>query len=74
MQLDPPTADSKVDQSSATHLQQNQDHSATPPELTAGEIINIELYEAIPKIDREVVVRENVQIKNRLTEAADLQP
>lgn len=42
--------------------------------LAGGEVIRIELYEEIPRLNRETVVRERVQIKKISTqEAADLQ-
>lgn len=48
--------------------------ASSSEQLTAGTVMNIELYEELPKLDREIVVRENVQIKKILMqETADFQ-
>ncbi|MBF2028781.1 MAG: DUF2382 domain-containing protein [Oscillatoriales cyanobacterium C42_A2020_001] len=49
-------------------------HNRSAP-FAEGEVIRIELYEEVPKLNRETVVREKVQIKKISTqESADLQP
>jgi len=75
MQLDPPSANSNMDQFSASTPNLSEGDDSVDMELTEGTVMNIELYEEIPKIDREVVIREKVQIKKVLiSEAADPQP
>ncbi len=74
MQHPPNSADSTVDPAASSNLNTRGEVSQIPLELTEGEVLCIELYEEIPKLDREVVVREKVQIKKVLTEAADVQP
>lgn len=75
MQPDPPSANSNLDQSSLSDLNTSGQDSDENLELSEGNVMCIELHEEIPKIDREVVVREKVQIKKVLmSEAADSQP
>lgn len=74
MQHPPDSADSTVDSTASSDPNMSAEVSQIPLELTEGEVLCIELYEEIPKLDREVVVREKVQIKKVLTDAADVQP
>jgi len=44
-------------------------------DLSEGDILRIELYEEVPRLNREIVVKEKIQIKKVLTQAsADVQP
>lgn len=74
MQQDPSSADSTADSTAFSNPNMRGEDGDLVPELTEGEVLCIELYEEIPRFDREVVVREKVQIKKVLTEAADVQP
>lgn len=44
-------------------------------QLNEGEIMRIELYEEVPRLNRELVIKEKIQIKKILTqESAAIQP
>jgi len=72
----PPPFDSIISQvssSSGSHL--GETDAATDDPLSEGEVMRIALYQEIPTLDRQTVVREKVQIKNILMpESADSQP
>ena len=76
MNSTPPASDFNSEEMSRSDLTSadNGDRLSTDP-LTEGEVMRVDLYEEIPNLDREIVVRENVQIKQILIqESADVQP
>lgn len=71
----PPTKSNFVPGSPSSASNHQEANDRTDTELTDGEVMRIELYEEIPQFDREIVVREKVQIKKILIqESADAQP
>jgi stress response protein YsnF len=74
LQLDPDSANSTMEQSAFSTPNNRAADGDIALELSEGEVMRIELYEENPKLDRQVVVREKVQLKKVLTEGADSQP
>ncbi|MDX2241270.1 MAG: DUF2382 domain-containing protein [Leptolyngbyaceae cyanobacterium bins.302] len=70
-----PSAYSNADQVSPSAVSAPREEDRGEVQLTEGEVMRIEVYEEIPKFDRAVVVREQVQIKKILMqESAEPQP
>jgi stress response protein YsnF len=62
----PPSDDSNPELIAQSHANSNPEDASRSEQLTEETVMNIELYEELPKLDREIVVRENVQIKKIL--------
>lgn len=76
MNSTPPASDFNSEEMSRSDLAPaNTSDCLSTDSFTEGEVMRIDLYEEIPNLDREIVVRENVPIKQILIqESADVQP
>ncbi|MDX2228589.1 MAG: DUF2382 domain-containing protein [Leptolyngbyaceae cyanobacterium bins.349] len=72
----PPSANSNIEQPAFSSVSSTgREEDGVDDQLAEGDVIRVELYEEVPTLNRETVVREKVQITKILVqESSDLQP
>ena len=76
MNSTPASDDFDIEQSPpSSRFNAEEEGNRLDEQLSEGDLLRIELYEEVPRLDREIIIKEKVQIKKVLTEESiDSQP